>query len=363
MEIILQILESTEEMKMLNYRRIPNYEGRAMALLLYALKLLFGIDDVTEDHLSKLSNQLEKITRTQFFNWNIWMEYIEWRKLLISEYHYPTRHLIQSNHLEGSSHIFAYYWNKQISKYDYLAETRHNTHIFTFQNYFKKLNIYSETKSMIVEMPPSLTPYSTYLSTIENTVNNVTPEKFNNNYSTASIQFALNPKKFIKDNNLNGKVIKTRKFQRSVRIKPRHGQKKGLDLTPCKIKQKYSMAEPMKEKVSNDVLHADTHAASDAYVYGDKLLFLKPSSYYWVNYGTPLNRKDYSTKEFRIIEKELPKNFLWLLKTCSHLIQMEPKTLYVELLIVEGYLLGKKSHFDSETQERQDLVDLGEKYW
>ena len=39
---------------------IPNYEGRAMGYIIVVLKILFGLDDVTEKEMSRV---VEKINR------------------------------------------------------------------------------------------------------------------------------------------------------------------------------------------------------------------------------------------------------------------------------------------------------------
>jgi TATA box-binding protein-associated factor RNA polymerase I subunit B len=38
----------------------PNYEGRAMAYIIVVLKILFGLDDITENEISRV---VEKINR------------------------------------------------------------------------------------------------------------------------------------------------------------------------------------------------------------------------------------------------------------------------------------------------------------
>lgn len=39
---------------------IPNYEGRAMAYIIVTLKILYGLDDITEKEISRV---VEKINR------------------------------------------------------------------------------------------------------------------------------------------------------------------------------------------------------------------------------------------------------------------------------------------------------------
>ncbi|XP_071446214.1 TATA box-binding protein-associated factor RNA polymerase I subunit B [Hetaerina americana] len=85
---------------------IPNYEGRAMAFLLFTMKLLFALDGYTEQILSKFAQKANKILGLckgknfshpkesthdvqKLFVWKDWVNYIEFRDSLISRWHYP----------------------------------------------------------------------------------------------------------------------------------------------------------------------------------------------------------------------------------------------------------------------------------
>lgn len=68
----------------------PNYEGRAMAFILFILKLLFGIDDYREYNMSQATaNVQEKIPGDlKIFNFMKWKEFIEYRKLILEKFYY-----------------------------------------------------------------------------------------------------------------------------------------------------------------------------------------------------------------------------------------------------------------------------------
>lgn len=57
-------------------------------------------------------------------------------------------------------------------------------------------------------------------------------------------------------------------------------------------------------------------------------------------------------KNFELFEKELPENFLWLLKECASIVEMTTEDLYEEVCLVEGYhmniLKSKKSKDDAD---------------
>lgn len=78
------------------YRKFPNYEGRAIAMVLFAVKLIFGLDDKRETELSESAQKLNgkfnelKIDRKRLFVWTDWMRFIEMRNLILAQCHYPT---------------------------------------------------------------------------------------------------------------------------------------------------------------------------------------------------------------------------------------------------------------------------------
>ncbi|RZF47194.1 hypothetical protein LSTR_LSTR004903 [Laodelphax striatellus] len=65
-----------------------------MAYIIIILKLFLGLNGKTEFNLSKLSNHLNRKTGQggkKYFSWTEWTRYIECRKYVVADYHYPTR--------------------------------------------------------------------------------------------------------------------------------------------------------------------------------------------------------------------------------------------------------------------------------
>lgn len=83
-----------------NHRK--NYEGRAMAFVLFTLKLLFGLDDTREYLISssgrEINNKISELSlssedhvqQKQLFIWTDWVEYIEMRNIILIQVHCPT---------------------------------------------------------------------------------------------------------------------------------------------------------------------------------------------------------------------------------------------------------------------------------
>lgn len=67
----------------------PNYEGRAIAYILFIMKLIFGIDNCREVEMSDSADNFENLTSRKIFNFIKWKEYIEYRKRILEKF-YPT---------------------------------------------------------------------------------------------------------------------------------------------------------------------------------------------------------------------------------------------------------------------------------
>ena len=81
----------------------------------------------------------------------------------------------------------------------------------------------------------------------------------------------------------------------------------------------------------------------------DNEILYRPFRDYWM-YHCIFSRV--KGKNFELFEKELPKNFLWLLNECADIVEMTTEDLYEEVCLVEAYHLNilktKKSKGDSD---------------
>lgn len=69
----------------------PNYEGRAMAFIVFILKLLFGVDGYREIQMSEAVQNIQKhVTTMKIFNFMNWKEMIEYRKVVLEQFYYPS---------------------------------------------------------------------------------------------------------------------------------------------------------------------------------------------------------------------------------------------------------------------------------
>lgn len=78
-----------------------------------------------------------------------------------------------------------------------------------------------------------------------------------------------------------------------------------------------------------------------------KLLELNVSNFdYWIIFGKYVNLMD---KYGNQIKSQFPKSFLWLLETCSNLLDIDWDYLYRELIIIENYFANVLESFENVT--------------
>lgn len=165
---------------------IPNYEGRAMSIILFTLKLLFGLDGVTEWEMSKYAQSLNKLNvGLKMFDVIRWMEYIGYRNLLISEHHFPSLYMEST---EIDSDTFLSYIDSQGIR------PNENIKLTTEMKGYKELltkivgsqgSSHSQAKFM-----PSLTPYLEYFERLNSS-------NLNQNFHDDSLDFLLRPNKYL----------------------------------------------------------------------------------------------------------------------------------------------------------------------
>ncbi|KAG4075518.1 hypothetical protein HA402_003343 [Bradysia odoriphaga] len=105
-------------------RSVKNYEGRAMAYILFVLKLLFGLDDSREYSISSSGRELNKriaelntncdvdtFHQRPVFIWCDWVDYIEMRNIILTQLHCPTA-MKSYAHGDGMTTMYLEYLTK-----------------------------------------------------------------------------------------------------------------------------------------------------------------------------------------------------------------------------------------------------------
>lgn len=171
-EILLIIYPPEMEIK--SHQRVPNYEGRAMAYIIFIMKYLFGLDDDREERISQsaltINSTLSNINGNDIqslFIWSEWVKYIEMRNVLLSKCHYPSALVIDSKS-ELNTHLYMDYLTKFSFKDEQKFTVKNAKNIATMSNIhemFKEINFMEkiENKKPSLSFPSSTTPQRSYL--------------------------------------------------------------------------------------------------------------------------------------------------------------------------------------------------------
>lgn len=156
-------------------RAVPNYEGRAMAYIIFILKLFFGVDDLREKAISAsaqvINDKLMENDSKQppLFVWTEWVEYIEMRNVILSQCHYPTAMQIDPNTSMPTS-MYVDFLKRNIEE-GTCQENYRKVEMENIRTIFTQIAQMHEQRECEQMKPschfqPSLTPFSTYMEHI-----------------------------------------------------------------------------------------------------------------------------------------------------------------------------------------------------
>lgn len=353
--------------------RLPNYEGRAMALIIMFLKLIFGLDGSREIKISESANLINKCVRQAssdndvplLFVWSDWVEYIEMRQLIISQCYAP-EYIRQGNCDLKPDIILDFFDERQkeqrtvddeVDEDEVQGEFSHIEKMFT--NYYKSRIGDYEEKLKQTSLPGSLTPLKKYLEFIiaNYSLKVCIPDGMKTKHESMLLLPFVNAKyleEFIKKYNidaqpetlvLNRNLIQIVKLEKSKYLKSvkrkvafaekeksmkfirvNHNNKKWNRLTPL---PKSVNRDPKKESKQFKPTNDSSINNSE-----DKIQFCLSNFEYWTH-----NTDLLGTTEFEeFVQENLPEIFSWLLDKCAQTVEMYSLDLYYELLEVERVL-------------------------
>lgn len=156
-------------------KAVPNYEGRAMAYILFILKLFFGLDNDREFQISgaaeNINRKLTEIDEQQkhLFVWTEWVQFIEMRNVIVSQCHCPTAMHIDP-HSEKRSDLYVDFLKKategSVSTDNYRKHQIENIRII-FEQVLKLHEAKDIENKPSISFPATLMPFSTYMTYIE----------------------------------------------------------------------------------------------------------------------------------------------------------------------------------------------------
>lgn len=161
------------------FRTVPNFEGRAMAYIIFVLKMFFGLDDKREQEISVsaqvINGKLHENDSKQndLFVWSEWVEYIEMRNTILSQCHYPSAMQIDPNTNMHTDMFIDFL--KQSNEDSSYQETYRKTEMENIRLIFDQIvQLHEQNQSRRLKMKPSchfyptLTPFSDYMEQITN---------------------------------------------------------------------------------------------------------------------------------------------------------------------------------------------------
>ncbi|KAB0795574.1 hypothetical protein PPYR_12413 [Photinus pyralis] len=207
-----------------NCKIIPNYEGRVMSVIIFVLKLIFGLDNETERFFSKRAEEINKrdckSVEKLMFVWDDWLFHILYRKLLLAQYHFPTQYLYDDENVENTG-VFLNFINAQNSKFE--EETKLNRESEVIQQLLAKLKDKQYELPTSLTFNPSLTPFRRYTEVLANCdmidKQSCLVDVLKLNFTNTSIKFCLNPFKYLLELYPNSKIgLKHRGVQNNIQL-------------------------------------------------------------------------------------------------------------------------------------------------
>lgn len=180
---------------------MPNYEGRAMAFILFVLKLLYNLDGITECKLSSFAqniNTTQNINEENMFVFTDWIKYIEYRKHILKNLHLPTSFSMNNsgiNHLK----LFCSFLRQHKTEDEEKSVRRQ-----VIDKLLKDLEIFENVSyQSCLNLPYSPTPSSYYLQKVlendDKLINDVPLQKeLLKNYTDDKLDYIFHYKDYLK---------------------------------------------------------------------------------------------------------------------------------------------------------------------
>lgn len=184
-------------------KEIPNYEARAISFIIFTMKLLFGLDNETEHELSRCAEiinsraTISSLELPKMFVWDKWIKFIEYRKFIVKEFHFPSNFLYDNT--VPNPELYVNFLKEQKEKHE--IDDIFNVEYDVLRQLLLKLQ--QELPSKIT-FPISLTPFNDYIDAIKfyNELLPIVNEKF----SHTTVDFLIRPYQYLKFASDNGKV-------------------------------------------------------------------------------------------------------------------------------------------------------------
>ena len=353
-------------------RTVPSVDAYAASFVLIAMKLLLGMDGISEHKISEFANQANRALRLEpsssFFqepNYSVgdsgqetlfvfdeWMRYIKYRQLILRRHHVPTAIRYDTVSEMDSDYLLNF------AKSDgYLLCDRKN-----FQRNSEVEDIVArlmEGRGIILEKrTPNFTPCLLPSHGLAEQLLRFDPIEFSmldQKFGKSSLSYAIDYEKV---------AFELRKAEPPVFVNVCHAPAfDRIRLHPpyhaCwrpskseQVREIYLKREPVVPALQLD---DDDDDISEKH---KNLLLYVPSFGYWTR--SCLNMERAPNGVWNIIESEMPPTFLWFLNLVSDLIEERPEMVYSQMCSIETMLFTKGAKvlhsLSNETEIKKRLV-------
>lgn len=364
----------------LRMKTVPNYEARAMSFIIFVLKLLFCLDDATELEISKLADVIDKSyhkNENKTFSFCKWLRHIEYRKLILDEFHFPTKYLNDDFTNPGKLIGFRTWFNERMVDEEKLA--------LDMQLIKKQLELIKDSSNYVPEKfsyKYTLTPFRDYTKRLVNlellNEQNYFTDLLSVNFSKTSVEF-LNHMESYKESLLPGSkftykhggkqddiklvCLYNRECERFRTMRVERKDVKVTFATNDKRKKikKHDRVPLEKFKACSELILKNFEKTNGKIYRRNKLklsqkrikleipenfptdsehfqlddCIYNPSERFWLNMQDTV---DFNTEEMKEFLEGFPQSFQLVLKECARIIEQSEKDLYMEYNLVEAYL-------------------------
>ncbi|XP_060526939.1 TATA box-binding protein-associated factor RNA polymerase I subunit B [Cylas formicarius] len=321
--------------------RLPNYEARAMAFIILTLKILFGLDGMTESKLSRYSNLLnEKGLDSLTFNIEEWLKYLQYRRCVIEKYHLPTR---LGTRKEFGSDLYLEYINSQKLNYKqgvhYIQKESKD-----YQQVLARIRKDSSlTQGEPIVFPPTLTPFLSYSQVVGSNRDVPLRDLLWKDFSENSLRYLLEPDRYLEM--LNNHRIVADGANANVVLHPPCSFLSNKGPRSCLRRNKKVVVHISDETVYNSGTNHrngfpnenndESSPESTSEVDYDE--HYRPFERFWLNIpANPVHFDSYmASKDMEDYMTQIPFSFKLVINECRRIIEQDIECVFSEYLVTE----------------------------
>ncbi|XP_065224068.1 TATA box-binding protein-associated factor RNA polymerase I subunit B [Planococcus citri] len=357
---IMNVFEPKMNYSEYDYRIFPNYECRVLAYILFAFKLLFSLDGITERKQSEFADRVNELhsTKTELpslFSWNAWVRYIECRKAILSKYDPIVNNHAYQGRIDNK-YTFLKQWNKLKRQTPLQSLPINEVLITSVTDTLKKITC-DEERTLNIVFPASLTPQTACITHLQNNYPQlIEPDArtiLENKFTNCSILHLLDHQwcqdiaaacdtvvKFVDGiAEVDTKSYKDEESDIPILSKsttvPAYAPTKVRVIDDESAGRNRSVHRPQKCKNFKYTFESfeDLEPQSNS---ADSFKIYNPAAQYWFFHEYSRSTSNEQFKE--LSENNLSESFNWLLKELANMVISDVKDLYEELATIEAVM-------------------------